>query len=103
METYDVTWAADHVLNIAMDRPDVLNAQNPLMWHETKAVFDAALGAEHPRTQKWQQELFFLINAPAIQMLQSMHQLHMLLSHHSMWSHPCHLRHKQLQHSCPHW
>ena len=37
-----VTWAGDHVLNIAMNRPKVLNAQNPRMWQETKAVFDAA-------------------------------------------------------------
>ena len=34
---------------------------------QAKAVFDAALGPDHLRTQKWQQELFFLINAPAIQ------------------------------------
>jgi hypothetical protein len=34
---------------------------------QAKSVFDAALGPEHPRTQQWQQELFFLINAPAIQ------------------------------------
>ena len=37
-----MTWAANHVLNIAMNRPKVLNAQNPQMWQETKAVFDAA-------------------------------------------------------------
>eukprot|EP01043_Picozoa_sp_COSAG02_P028613 COSAG02_NODE_1743_length_11100_cov_17.677575_4_plen_200_part_00 len=37
-----MTWAADHVLNIAMNRPTVLNAQNPQMWEEIKGVFDAA-------------------------------------------------------------
>ena len=30
------------MLNIAMNRPKVLNAQNPQMWEETKGVFDAA-------------------------------------------------------------
>lgn len=39
---HQVTWAADHVLNISMNRPKVLNAQNPQMWEETKGVFDAA-------------------------------------------------------------
>ena len=34
---------------------------------QAKAIFDAVLGPDHARTQKWQQELFFLINAPAIQ------------------------------------
>ena len=34
---------------------------------QAKSIFDAVLGASHPRTQQWQQDLFFLINAPAIQ------------------------------------
>ena len=36
---------------------------------QAKSIFDDVLGAEHPRTLKWQEELFFLINAPAIQKL----------------------------------
>lgn len=40
--TYEVTWAAPHVLSVAMNRPARRNAQNPAMWDETKHVFDAA-------------------------------------------------------------
>jgi len=32
-----------------------------------KSIFDKLLGAEHPKTLSWQEDLFFLINAPAIQ------------------------------------
>lgn len=41
-DTFEVSWASEGVLSIAMDRPSKLNAQNPKMWAETKAVFDAA-------------------------------------------------------------
>ena len=32
-----------------------------------KSIFDKLLGADHPKTLSWQEDLFFLINAPAIQ------------------------------------
>ena len=38
---------------------------------QAKSIFDATLGPEHPKTQQWQQDLFFLINAPAIQQITS--------------------------------
>ena len=34
---------------------------------QAKNIFEAVLGADHPKTQQWQQDLFFLINAPQIQ------------------------------------
>jgi len=34
---------------------------------QAKAIFDKCLGPSHPKTQAWQEDLFFLINAPAIQ------------------------------------
>jgi hypothetical protein len=34
---------------------------------QAKAIFDSILGPEHPKTLAWQEDLFFLINAPAIQ------------------------------------
>jgi hypothetical protein len=34
---------------------------------QAKAMFDGLLGPDHPKTQAWQEDLFFLINAPAIQ------------------------------------
>ena len=34
---------------------------------QAKAIFDELLGPEHPKTLQWQEDLFFLINAPAIQ------------------------------------
>ena len=34
---------------------------------QAKAMFDKLLGPDHPKTQAWQEDLFFLINAPAIQ------------------------------------
>ena len=34
---------------------------------QAKGIFEAVLGDTHPKTQQWQQDLFFLINAPAIQ------------------------------------
>lgn len=33
---------------------------------QAKNIFEAVLGADHEKTQQWQQDLFFLINAPAI-------------------------------------
>jgi len=36
---------------------------------QAKAIFDSLLGEEHPKTQQWQEDLFFLINAPAIQQM----------------------------------
>ena len=41
-ETFEASWPSEGVLNLAMDRPDKLNAQNPKMWAEIKAAFDAA-------------------------------------------------------------
>jgi len=43
-ETFEVTWPAENVLGIAMNRPAKLNAQNPELWEEIKLVFDAASG-----------------------------------------------------------
>ena len=34
---------------------------------QAKAIFDRCLGPSHPKTVAWQEDLFFLINAPAIQ------------------------------------
>ena len=34
---------------------------------QAKDLFDALLGPEHPKTVAWKEDLFFLINAPAIQ------------------------------------
>ena len=36
---------------------------------QAKAIFDNLLGPDHPKTQAWQEDLFFLINAPAIQQM----------------------------------
>ena len=36
---------------------------------QAKAMFDTLLGPDHPKTQAWMEDLFFLINAPAIQKL----------------------------------
>jgi len=36
---------------------------------QAKSIFDSMLGPDHPKTQAWQQDLFFLINAPAIQQM----------------------------------
>ena len=36
-------------------------------YSQAKAIFDEMLGPEHPQTLAWQQDLFFLINAPVIQ------------------------------------
>jgi len=36
---------------------------------QAKAMFDGLLGPEHQRTRQWQEDLFFLINAPSIQQL----------------------------------
>ena len=36
---------------------------------QAKAIFDNLLGTDHPKTLQWQQDLFFLINAPAIQQM----------------------------------
>jgi len=36
---------------------------------QAKGMFDNLLGPEHPKTQAWQEDLFFLINAPAIQQM----------------------------------
>mmetsp|Transcript_99941 Transcript_99941/g.177329 ORF Transcript_99941/g.177329 Transcript_99941/m.177329 type:complete len:304 (-) Transcript_99941:42-953(-) len=41
-ETFEVTWPAENVLNIAMNRPRKLNAQDQLLWKELKLAFDAA-------------------------------------------------------------
>ncbi|KAL1520241.1 hypothetical protein AB1Y20_023711 [Prymnesium parvum] len=36
-------------------------------YSQAKAIFDATLGPGHEKTLEWQQDLFFLINAPTIQ------------------------------------
>ena len=36
---------------------------------QAKSIFDTMLGPDHPKTQAWQEDLFFLINAPAIQQM----------------------------------
>jgi|EP00900_Chrysochromulina_parva_P024627 kinesin family protein 5 len=36
---------------------------------QAKAIFNTLLGEDHPKTIQWQEDLFFLINAPAIQRL----------------------------------
>ena len=36
---------------------------------QAKQMFEGLLGADHPRTRQWQEDLFFLINAPAIQQM----------------------------------
>jgi len=36
---------------------------------QAKAIFDNLLGEDHPKTRAWQEDLFFLINAPAIQQM----------------------------------
>ena len=38
-------------------------------YSQAKAIFDTMLGEDHPKTQAWQEDLFFLINAPAIQQM----------------------------------
>merc|ERR1719149_195584 len=38
-------------------------------YSQAKAIFDTLLGEDHPKTQAWQEDLFFLINAPAIQQM----------------------------------
>jgi len=40
-----------------------------VFYMQAKAMFDGLLGEDHPKTQAWQEDLFFLINAPAIQQL----------------------------------
>jgi len=34
-------------------------------YQQAKAIFDDCLGPDHETTQQWQQDLFFLVNAPA--------------------------------------
>ena len=36
---------------------------------QAKSIFDNLLGPNHPKTQAWQEDLFFLVNAPTIQQL----------------------------------
>ena len=36
---------------------------------QAKSIFDNLLGEDHPKTIAWQEDLFFLINAPAIQQM----------------------------------
>ena len=36
-------------------------------YEQAKALFEGLLGEEHPKTVAWKEDLFFLINAPAIQ------------------------------------
>merc|ERR1719502_888212 len=38
-------------------------------YNQAKTIFDTMLGPDHPKTQQWQEDLFFLINAPAIQQM----------------------------------
>jgi len=38
-------------------------------YQQAKAIFDDCLGPDHETTQQWQQDLFFLVNAPAIQQM----------------------------------
>jgi len=47
---------------------------------QAKAVFETLLGADHPKTVQWQEDLFFLINAPAIQQMVSNKQEQLLKS-----------------------
>jgi len=44
-----------------------LNEEAAEFYMLAKSIFDELLGAEHPKTLSWQEDLFFLINAPAIQ------------------------------------
>jgi len=41
---------------------------------QAKTMFDGLLGPDHPKTQQWQEDLFFLINAPAIQQMVTKYQ-----------------------------
>ena len=36
-------------------------------YNQAQTIFNDLLGPDHPKTQQWQEDLFFLINAPAIQ------------------------------------
>ena len=36
---------------------------------QAKSMFEGLLGANHPKTLQWQEDLFFLINAPVIQQM----------------------------------
>ena len=43
------------------------NAEAADFYAQAKHIFDTLLGPEHPKTQAWQEDMFFLVNAPAIQ------------------------------------
>eukprot|EP01138_Halocafeteria_seosinensis_P015988 gb/GECG01016316.1/.p1 GENE.gb/GECG01016316.1/~~gb/GECG01016316.1/.p1 ORF type:complete len:359 (+),score=39.69 gb/GECG01016316.1/:1-1077(+) len=46
LETYAVTWADNHVLQVEINRPKKLNAMNKKFWQETRELFNA-IGSDY--------------------------------------------------------